>query len=562
MTTAPLTQKADTRTKLGRYLSRKSALWTARSSWDTHWRELSKYMMPRSGRWTHSTTNRGDQLHQHIYDSTVLTAIDIVVAGMSAGATSPRVPWFRVELSNRKLQETDTVDRWTQEVTEIVSAAFTRSNTYRALPRYYAELVVFGTACGIIEEHDDNVIHHTPLTAGEYALATDKEGKVNQVFREFKMTVSQLVEKFGWSRCSRGVQQLWNQEHYDQERTVLHVIEPRSLHEREPGRADSMNMPWRSVYMEIEGKGQNAPTQVLRESGYRRFPVVAPRWATPYSQDVYGSSPAMAALGDTKRLQKMTLVEGYAAEYMATPPTQGGKGTKANEVDRAPNGHTERADSDPITNLLDVRLDLSHTNNIRRETQDQLFRRFYADLFLMVSNTSKAMTATEVAERHEEKLMMLGPTLERIHNELLKPMVEITFDHLMERGELPPPPPELQGQEWQVEFVSMLAQAQQAMGANADDRYLLMVQNLMNTHPEAGDNLNPDYFVRDYADKTGVSPKALLEQEQVEQKREARAQAQQAQVQLAGAQQAAATAKDLAQAQELTGAPQDLYDGF
>ena len=82
------------------------------------------------------------------------------------------------------------------------------------------------------------------------------------------------------------------------------------------------------------------------------------------------------------------------------------------------------------------------------------------------------MTATEVAERHEEKLLMLGPVLERLNDEMLSPLVRMTFQRALKAGILPPPPPELNMQQLNIKFVSMLAQAQRAIGTNSIDRYV------------------------------------------------------------------------------------------
>ena len=92
---------------------------------------------------------------------------------------------------------------------------------------------------------------------------------------------------------------------------------------------------------------------------------------------------------------------------------------------------------------------------------------FNVDLFMMIANSGRGqMTATEVAERHEEKLMMLGPVLSRLNEEVLRPLIERCFDILARQGQLPPPPEELRGQKLSVEYTSMLARSQRAIRAN------------------------------------------------------------------------------------------------
>jgi hypothetical protein len=149
------------------------------------------------------------------------------------------------------------------------------------------------------------------------------------------------------------------------------------------------------------------------------------------------------------------------------------------------------------------------------------------------------MTATEVAERHEEKLLMLGPVLERLHNELLDPLIDITFNRMVESNLVPPAPPELQGMELSVEFVSMLAQAQRAIGTNSVDRYVNSMGLVAQMKPDVLDKFDSDSWADNYADMLGVDPSLIVPGAQVAKVRKARAEAQQAAAQAEQQQQAA-----------------------
>jgi hypothetical protein len=161
------------------------------------------------------------------------------------------------------------------------------------------------------------------------------------------------------------------------------------------------------------------------------------------------------------------------------------------------------------------------------------------------------VTAREVAERHEEKLLMLGPVLERLHNELLKPFIDVTFDRIIEANLVPPPPPELQGMDLNVDFISMLAQAQRAVGITGVDRMLQTVGTIatfqMNAGkaPEALDKLDTDQIIDAYAEMLGVDPTLIVADEKVAIVRQQRAAQQQAAQQQQQAAQAAQTAQML-----------------
>ena len=142
---------------------------------------------------------------------------------------------------------------------------------------------------------------------------------------------------------------------------------------------------------------------------------------------------------------------------------------------------------------------------------------------------------------------MLGPVLERLHNELLDPLVTLTFDRIVEAGILPPPPPELRGVDLNIEFVSMLAQAQRAIGTNSVDRFVTSLGNIAQIKPDVLDKFDSDQWADVYSEMLGVDPHLIVPGEQVAMIRQGRQQAAAAQQQEAQAQQASQTIKNLAQ---------------
>lgn len=518
------------------------ALETERSSWIDHWREISEYLLPRSGRYFLTDRNRGERRHNAIYDSTGTRALRVLAAGMMAGMTSPARPWFRLTTSVPELDESAAVKAWLADVTRLMQMVFAKSNTYRALHSMYEELGAFGTASSIVMPDFDNVIHHNTLTAGEYAIATDHRGVVNTLYREFEMTVGQLVGEFGRENCSLTVQNLYDQGKVDSWVAVLHGIEPRR--ERDPRRRDNRNMPWRSVYFE---KGAHED-QVLRESGFREFAALCPRWATA-GGDIYGNSPAMEALGDIKQLQHEQLRKAEGIDYQTRPPLQVPTAAKSRELDTLPGGISYVDATNPnggIRSAFEVNLRLDYLLEDIRDVRERIKSCFYADLFLMLAGTdNRNMTATEVAERHEEKLLMLGPVLERLHNEILDPLIEMTFSRMVSAGIVPTPPQELEGQELNVEFVSMLAQAQRAIATNSVDRFVGNLGAVAQFKPEVLDKFNADAWADAYADMLGLDPDLIVPSEQVVLIRQQRAQAQQQAEQAAMLQQGADVAAKL-----------------
>lgn len=526
-------------------LARWVQLKNERSSWMDHWRELSDNLLPRSGRFFVEDRNKGGKRHNNIYDSTGTRALRTLGAGMMSGVTPRGREWFKLETADTELMQYQPVKVWLSQVTYLMHRVFLSSNTYRSLHSMYEEIAAFGTAATVITPDFKNVIHHYPLTTGEYAIATNWKGEVTTLYREFQKTVHELVAEFGIESVSNTVRGMYERGSLDAWVTVVHAIEPRE--DRDHSKADSKNMPWRSAYFELGGEQH----KYLRESGFQRFPALCPRWATA-GGDIYGNSPGMDALGDIKQLQHEQLRKAQGIDYMTKPPLQVPISMKNRDVETLPGGVSFVDASSPnggIRTAFDVRIDLSHLLADINDVRGRINGAFYADLFLMLANqTDTRMTATEVAERHEEKLLMLGPVLERLQNELLDPLIEMTFDEVMKAGIVPPPPEELQGHNINVELVGILAQAMRAVGANSIDRFVGNLGAVAQFKPDVLDNFDGDKWASIYADALGVDPQIIIPADQVQAVRQQRAQAQQMQAMSEQLEQRANTAAKLASA--------------
>lgn len=509
-----------------RTLARKSALWSERSSWLTHWREISENQQPRAGRFVVTDRNKGDKRANKILDNTAVFGARTLAAGLMSGVTSPARPWFRLEIRDKDLMESAEVKTWLHDTAELLRAIFASSNTYRALHTIYEELGLFGTAASVVLPDFENVIHHHPLTVGEYALATNHKGEVDTLCREFQMTVGQMVQQFGRENCSNTVQDLFAKGNYDTWVDVVHMIEPRR--ERDTRKLDGKNKRFASLYME---PGKDQADKYLSESGFDRFPALTPRWVVT-GNDVYGTSPGMECLGDVKQLQHQQLRKGQAIDYQVNPPLQVPTKYKEATKARLPGGVfyvDSMGQGGGVRSAFDVNLNLQHLGLDIADVRERIRSAYYADLFLMMQgDTRSGITATEVAERHEEKLLMLGPVLERLHNELLSPLIDITFDMAEKAGILPAPPPELEGMDLNVEFISVLAQAQRAVATQGIDRLIGTVGGMAQLKPEVLDKIDFDQVVDDLGNAYGVNPKIILPDNAVAAMREQRAQAAQA----------------------------------
>ena len=531
-------------TKIQLLNRRWSALKQERSSWYGHWSDVSSYLLPVNGRYFISDRNKGLKRHNAIYDSTGTRALRVLAAGMMSGMTSPSRPWFRLSIPDRDLMQYQPVKQWLNRVTVQIQDVFSRSNAYRVLHSMYEELGAFGTASALIAEDYHSIIHMHPFTIGEYAIATDWKGNVVTLYREFDKTVGEIVKEFGLDSCSNTVKLCFQRGALDEWVTLIHAIEPRA--DRDLSKQDAKNMPWKSIYYERSATEGN----VLRESGFKSFPCVAPRWAT-VGGDIYGVSPGMEALGDIKQLQAQQFRKSQAIDYQANPPIQVPTGMKNREIELFPGGisyYDASSGTQGIKTAFEVNLNLQTLLLDIQDVRGRINGCFYSDIFMMISQQDQRMTATEVAERHEEKMLMLGPVVERLNNELLDPLVETVFERLLTAGMLPPPPEELQGNDLNVEYVSMLAQAQQAIAVNGIDRFVANLGQIALIKPEVLDKFNSDHWVDKYSDSLGIDPELIIGGEQLALVRKQHAQQLQQAQQAAQLQQGSEILKNAGQA--------------
>lgn len=530
-----------------RSLQRNSALKKERSSWDAQNQDIADFLLPRAARISDAERNQNDaSAYSSIIDETGTQAHGTLAAGLMAGATSPARPWFRLATPDRDLMEYAPVKTWLHRVSDLMLAIFAASNTYRALHATYEQIGAFGIGASIIVDNFQNVLHHYPQVFGRYSVALDRWGNADTIYREMEKTVGQLVAEFGLARCSRAVQDLYNRGNYDAGVQVLHCIEPRR--ERDPRMHDSRNMRFASCYYEM---GADSEKSCLRESGFREFPAIVARWIVD-GDDTYASRwPGAVALGSIKQLQQEQLRKSTAIDYQTDPPLAVPSALKNRDVDRLPGGVTyynANGTTGTIKSLFDVQLNLQHLREDILDVRDRIERSFYVDLFKRIINdTRSGKTAREIAELHEEKLLMLGPVIERLHNEMLKPIIDITFAKMVRAGLLTgtlAPPQELGGADLEVEFVSTLAQAQRAVGVQSIDRLIGTVASLSVIKPEVLDKLDGDQVVDAYADALGVDPSLIVADDRVAMIRKDR-RAQQEAAQMAAMAQ---PAKDMATA--------------
>lgn len=512
-----------------RYVERHEALKTARNSYDAKLRDIAENMSPRRTRFFQSeAANAGQRKDQKIINNTPLRAVRTLSAGMQAGITSPIRPWGRTTTVDPDLAERGSIRQWCDIADRRVLSLFFKANFYNATHTFYGDIGPFGTGVVLLDGDPITLLRARPIPVGEYCLAANSRGIIDTLYRETTLTVGQLVEKFGLKKCSKRVQDLKQQGKVDEPIEIKHIIEPRQVYD--PSKRDAKNKPIASCWMECHA---DAETGFLLESGYSENPILGARWNTTSSNDVYGSGPGDDALGDCRALQVLERDKAQATVLTVRPPMVGPTALQLLGVSLLPDAmnYVDQIAGNQVGPLKTVNpAAIPAIEASIREHEERIEAAFFADLWLMLANSGDPQkTAREIVERHEEKMLQLGPVLERLDGEYLTPAWERALAVAIRAGLIPPPPPELRGQELRVEYQSIMAQAQKAVQASSITQLFGFAGGLATTaqRPDILDKLDFDEAIDQMADALGASPNLVVPDDKVAQLRAARAKAQQ-----------------------------------
>lgn len=546
-----------------RVLTRAQDMASERMPWDAFWQEVAEYVMPRKGEILSRTFTPQTSRQDTLFDGTAVRANMVLANGQLAWMTPMESPWFSFD-PPYAFKDNDAAKQYFRECSERTAAELARSNFYSEIHELYLDRGAFGTACIFVEPGRRSPLNFSKFDIGTFSIAEDDEGLVDTLCREIELTLRQAAMKFGPENLSPKLRAEYEKNDprtLCQRHTFVHLIEPRA--ERDRGKKDGENKPVASVYVE------KVTRHVVRESGFDEQPFFCTRYLKWISSTPYGWSPSWMALPEARQLnflekQMDALAEIAAFPRMLFPDTHEG------EIDIRASGVTYYDANNPSAiprewatgGRYDVGKDRAE---IKRTAINNAF---HVDLFSMFSQIQKQMTAREVSERSAEKLIQFSPTFARMTTELFTPLLRRVFGILVRTpGLFPPPPPELLRAgflpEPELSYSSRIALAIKALENNSFSRSMELTLPLVQVRPDILDNYDFDAIIRDGARNDGIPARWLVDKDDRDKLRAARAQqqAQAAQVQQATAMAGAAAKagsikKDSLLAQALQNAPQ------
>jgi len=496
-----------------------SRLQTKRQNWESHWQEVADYMLPRKSD-INRERSKGDKRNVQIYDSTAVHSLELLASSLHGMLTSNAQRWFQLRYKEAAFNDLDEAKEWLEDATEKMYVAFARSNFQQEIFENYHDLIAFGTACLFIEEDKDDIIKFSARHIKEIYITENDKGFIDTIYRKFKMTAKAAFERFGKDNISRDLAVKFQKTPFD-DVELVHVVRPRSVYN--PSKLDKQNMPFQSVYMEYE------TGHIISIGGFREFPYVVPRYLKA-SNEIYGRSPGMNSLPDVKVLNKMVEVSMKAAQKQVDPPLLVPDDAMILPVRTAPGSlNYYRSGSRDRIEALNIAANNPLGLNMEDQRRRSISRTFHVDQLLIQEN--RTMTATEVMQRNQEKMRILGPVIGRLQQELLMPLIIRVFNIMLRNKEFLPAPEILTNQQVDIEYVSPVALAQKGSQLESIMRGLELFGSISQIAPVT-DYIDENGLIKQIINILGLPAKMIKSDKEVQELRAVRQEQQAAQAQM------------------------------
>ena len=511
---------------------RVDALASDRGTWEVNWQEILDYVMPRKADVVTLRT-KGEKRTEVLFDSTAITANNLLAASLQGTLTSPSLPWFSIKLRDEEINENRDVQLWLEDTARRMYDTFNETNFNTEVHEMYLDLCSIGTGALFVEEgnkgYDIDGIHFNCLHIAEYYIQENINGKVDTLYRKYKLTARQAVQEFGEKNVGEKILTA-AKEKPDQKFNFIHAVEPTEDYKRATGKSLT-KLPYHSCHVCEEDK------MVVRTGGYNEFPYLVPRWSKA-TGEIFGRSPSYNALPDIKTLNKAVEIGLKAWAKAIDPPLLVQDDGVIGRVRTTPAGITV-VRNDGAVKPLQIGSNWQITDLKENQLRTAIRQAFYSDQLQLQEGPQ--MTATEVQVRYELMQRLLGPTLGRFQSEFLNPLIERVFGIMYRAGALLPEPSVVRGSKIDVEYVGPLARSQRMEEAVAIERLYQLAMNIAQVDPAIMDNIDHDEAVRLRGKLLGVPKTVLRGKDQVNEMRNARAEQQQM-AQMAQQQQAQAQA--------------------
>lgn len=438
-----------------------------RGTLDAHLQEVAERVLPShsnlfTSRGTPNQT-KGEKRNEHMYDATAALKL-IKFGAVLESILCPRGSrWQRIVPSDKAILQNRAAREWFEDTTNRLFAYryAPQANFSSQKQENYLQLGAFGTGPFFTDKFVGAPgIRYKACSLADIYFTVDHQGILDEVYRRLTLTARQAYGRWGDKLPDQVKQKM--ERSPDEEFVFWHCVKKRIGVDYE--RLDFKGMPFSSHYVSVTGKA------VVEEGGYRTFPYQISRYAVAPGE-TYGRGPAMLVLPNIKVLneQKRTMLrQGHRAVDPVLLAHDDGVLDAFNLKPGAVNYGGVNADGRPLVHALPVG-NLAINKEMMEDERMTIKEAFLLDLFEILVEDRRDMTATEVLHRAQEKGVLMAPTMGRQHTEDLGPQTIREIDVLAQQGLLLPVPPYLRGAagEYKLEYdspLSRMARAEEAAG--------------------------------------------------------------------------------------------------
>ena len=501
-----------------------------RGTWEDNWQEILDYVMPRKADIT-LVRSKGEKRVEVLFDSTAITANNLLAASLQGTLTSPSLQWFHIKMRDTDLNFDREVQLWLEDSAKRMYNAFNENNFNTEVHELYLDLTSIGTGALFVEEGNkgftESGIHFSSLHISEYYIQENSAGYVDTLYRKYKLTARQAIQEFGEDNVGEKIKEA-GKEKPEKMFNFIHAVEPLEDYERALGKG-ATKLPFHSCHVCEEDK------MVIRAGGYNEFPYLVPRWSKA-TGETFGRSPSYNALPDIKTLNKAVELGLKAWTKQLDPPLLVQDDGVIGKVRMTPGGITVIR-SDAAVKPLQTGTNWQITDLLTQQLRTAIRQAYYSDQLQLQQGPQ--MTATEVQVRYELMQRLLGPTLGRFQSEFLNPLIERVFGIMYRAGAFLPEPEIITGEKMDIEYLGPLARSQRMEEAIAVERLYQLTMQVAQADPGILDIINHDQAIRMRAELLGVPKSVLRGVDEVEEIRQQRAEQQQMQQEMMMQQQQA-----------------------
>ena len=505
-----------------RVITKQESLKSYRTPWENLWQDCGEYVNPNRGDFSTIRYRADTARYDKIYDTTAPLANENLASGLQGFLTSPSQRWFSLATYDDQINEQHNVKEWLNLATNILyDRVFNipESNFNSQAHELYLDLGSFGTAVMMVQDNPGSGITFRTFHLADCYIQENDKGFVDTLYRKYKRTGRQLIERFG-EAVPEKIVKISQKDPY-REFEVIHAVEPSETY-GEPLKKPTKKA-FKSCYILLEEK------TLLEEGGFDEFPYMVPRWSK-VAGEIYGRSPSMTSLPDIKMVNAMMKTIIKAAQKLTDPPLLVPDDGFILPVRTVPGGlNFYRSGTQDRIEPLETKGRPDIGFDLLQNRREHIRAAFHVDWMQMPDQKSAPqMTATEVVARQEEKMRLMGPMIGRLQVEFLGPLINRVFNIMSRKKMLPLPPSALQGQELKITYTSPLARAQKSSQLMTITRLFESMAPLFQSKPELLDNMNTDETFRFFHHLLDAPAKILNTEEEVEQTRQERQEQMQA----------------------------------